>query len=139
MNGSHQSIKAIALGSITALLIAAPTRWLPALSFTPPDAGLFVGLGVVVLFFAAFFTIYLFIPVCAGGYVSALISRRRPLRDAAVVGLLFIPGSIWLDYLKAGHIHFTGIPIMLFLYALLPPFAILGARLHQRFHATGNA
>ena len=53
-----------------------------------------------------------------------------------IVALLFIPGSIGLDYLQAGFLNFGGLVNILILavvYALVPAFSLSGTFCSQIF------
>jgi hypothetical protein len=72
--------------------------------------------------------ILFYIPAAVGGFVAASIGPRRR-REALVVGLLFIPGGIGLDYIRSEAVR-LGSPIVILIFSLVPFFALLGARLY---------
>ena len=129
MSKNKKAFVAIVFGFGAAMIAGIPGRLMVFESSLMSWPNKVVAMAFVVWTMLRALGLLFYIPAAIGGYVSATFGPRRR-REALVVGLLFIPGSMALDYIKFGFVSFAATPIP-FLILLLVPFSALGgARVH---------
>lgn len=132
MNGNWKSLKASLGGFLAAMIAGAPARWM---DFNPSTSwrNEFLSVAFIAWTCLRLFGLWLYIPAAISGYVATLLGARRSL-EAFMAGLLFIPGSIWLDYLKNRMADTGNMPMLIAIYSLVPVAALGGARLCRALH-----
>ena len=124
-------MKAVLFGTLVATAASVPARWMPSTGELLGESELLLmllSLPLALLFLA----LLLYLPPFIGGYVSAIYSQTAFRLNAVVVGALFIPLSILLDYLRHGFLSFSGIPVLVVLFAVCPVCSWYGARLRAK-------
>ena len=127
MSKNKKAFVAIVFGFAAAMIAGIPGRMMVfESSMSWPNKA--VAMALVIWTLSRGLGLLFYIPAAIGGFVAAIFGPRRR-REALVVGLLFIPGSIGLDYFKYGFVYFDPTLITFLILALVPFFALSGARI----------